>query len=396
MTDPKRGVRTPIAVFSGGGTGGHLYPALALADALRTALPQTRVVFVGAERGIEARVLPERGEEVFLVPVVGLQRGDLWGNLRGGMALLQALFRVGGLFHRLRPDLVVVTGGYAGAPAGLLAGALHLPLVVQEQNSVPGKVTRLLARWAREIHLAFPEAVERFPPRSRKRCQVTGNPVRVPTKDSREEAARRLGLDPARPVVLIVGGSQGAAALNDAALEGVRSMILGRMPHPGDFQILWVTGPQHVDRVRSELATVAGSPLPEWVHLHGYLDQMPLALAVADLAVSRAGAMATSEFLAWGIPALLIPLPTAAADHQSQNARALEAAGAAEEIPEARLHPEALWARIRDLLEDSPRRNAMAKAALLRGRPEATAKMVESLVGILGSPVPVSVDRRSA
>jgi UDP-N-acetylglucosamine--N-acetylmuramyl-(pentapeptide) pyrophosphoryl-undecaprenol N-acetylglucosamine transferase len=379
----------PATVFSGGGTGGHLYPALALADALRDIRPDVRAVFVGAERGIEARVLPARGLEHLLVPVEGFRRGMHLANLTVLRSLARALAAVGGLFHRLRPSLVVVTGGYAGGPAGLVAGLMGIRLVLQEQNSVPGLTTRVLSLWAREVHLAFPEAVSRLPRRARGRARISGNPVRPPHPVSREEAAKAFHLDASKPVVLVVGGSQGAQAVNEAVLDGVRRIRAGEVSRPGGLQLLWVTGPDHLTSIREALeetreASPAGSDgVPAWIRLHGYLEAMPMALAVADLAVSRAGAMATSEFLARGIPSLLIPFPFAAADHQARNAQALAEAGAAEHLPEAALHPEDLWSRIRRLLEDRDMLGSMAQAARERGRPEAAREIARSLAAHL-------------
>ncbi len=376
-------------VFSGGGTGGHLYPALALADALRDIRPDVRAVFVGAERGIEARVLPARGLEHLLVPVEGFRRGLHLANLTVLRSLAQALAAVGGLFHQLRPSLVVVTGGYAGGPAGLVAGLMGIRLVLQEQNSVPGLTTRVLSLWAREIHLAFPEAVARLPRLARPRARISGNPVRPPHPVAREDAAEAFHLDASRPVVLVVGGSQGARAVNEAVLDGVRRILAGEISRPGGLQLLWVTGPDHLTSIREALeeTTVASVPgsgsIPTWIRLHGYLEAMPMALAVADLAVSRAGAMATSEFLARGIPSLLIPFPFAAADHQARNAQALAEAGAAEHLPESELDPDDLWARIRRLLEDRETLESMARAARQRGRPDAALEIARSLAAHL-------------
>lgn len=376
----------PAAVFSGGGTGGHLYPALALASALQGLRPDVRIVYVGAERGIEARVLPARGVEYLLVPVEGFRRGVVLANLAVLRSLTRALAAVGRLFHRLRPSLVVVTGGYGGGPAGLIAGLMGIRLVLQEQNSVPGLTTRVLSLWAREVHVAFPEAVARLPRRARSRARLTGNPVRPPRPGSRHEAAEALNLDPSRPVILVVGGSQGARAVNEAVLAGVRRIVADNALPPGGLQLLWVTGPDHLTGIQEALRemtqgrTGRGDPIPGWIHLHGYLEEMPLALALADLAVSRAGAMATSEFLAWGIPSLLIPLPSSAADHQARNAQALAEAGAAECLPESGLDPDHLWARIRHLVEERGSLEEMACAARRRGRPDAASEIAHSLV----------------
>lgn len=370
---------TEVVVFAGGGTGGHLYPALALAEALVADRPTVRPFFVGAERGIEARVLPERGVEHLLVPVRGLERGGGWReNVGVGPALVRSLVTVGRHFRRLRPELVVVTGGYAGAPAGLVAGWTRIPLALQEQNAVAGLTTRMLARLADQIHVAFPEAARGLPARAQAVVEHSGNPVRPPTTRDRAADRRAFGLDPDRPVLLVTGASQGARAINDAVLELVRARV--ERGAPPRWQLLWSTGPAHIEAIG---AALAGLGSPEWVRATGYIHEMPAALAAADLAVGRAGAMTTSEFLAWGLPSLVIPLPTAAADHQTRNARALAEAGAALHLPQAEVDGARLDAEIEALFADDERRTRIAAAARARGRPAAAAETARRLAALL-------------
>ena len=369
---------SPVALFSGGGTGGHLYPALALAAALVELRPDVRPFFVGSERGIEARMLLERGVEHALLPVRGFARGTVLSNWRVVPTLGRSMGRVAGLFGTLRPALVVVTGGYASGPAGLMAVLKSVPLVIQEQNSVPGFTTRLLARWARQIHVAFPEAVPALPEGARDRATVSGNPIQPPRPIDRAQARAAFGLRTDGTVVLVVGGSQGSAALNAAVLD----MLVASEARvvPDDLQLLWSTGTGHAAAMRAALAELSD---PAWVRPVHYIDDMPRALAAADLAVSRAGAIATSEFLAWGIPAVLVPLPTAAANHQEHNARALAVAGAALHVPEVELSGERLWSTIEELVADPVRLEALRKAARERGRPESARRIAASLVDLL-------------
>ena len=374
-----------MVLFSGGGTGGHLYPALALADALVGLRPDVRPFFVGSERGLEARVLPERGIPHALLPVRGLARGALLSNWRVAPALARALLQAGRVYRRLDPVLSVVTGGYASGPAGLVAAVRGVPLVVQEQNSVPGLTTRLLARSARQIHLAFPEAAARLPARARPRVRLSGNPVQPPVPIERAEARRAFGLARESFTVLVLGGSQGSRALNAAVLEAVRLHPEGGV---GDdsrvaLELLWSTGTAHAVGVNEALAELGA---PSWVHALDYIRDMPRALAAADLAVSRAGAMATSEFLSWGLPALLVPLPTAAADHQSSNALALAAAGAALHLPEAELSGERLWSALTALALDRGRLAELRAAARARGRPDSAHRIATALAELLPSP----------
>jgi len=356
----------PVVVFSGGGTGGHLYPALALAEALGGLRPDVRPFFVGATRGVEARVLPARGVEHLLLPIRGIARNEGWRNWSVLPALLRSLGSVARLFHRIRPELVVVTGGYAGAPAGLVAALGGTPLVLQEQNSVPGITTRLLARRAQAIHVAFPEVTDRLPAPARRRVAVSGNPVRPPVLVDEALARREFGLPEEGPVLLVVGGSQGSAALNGLLVEAVTGLAEGKLRRPPGLGLLWSTGPAHIESVLARTGA-----LPNWIRPVGYIESMHLALGIADVAVSRAGAMATSEFLAWGVPMALVPLPTAAADHQTQNARTLENVGAAVCLLEGDLTGETLWRAIAALFEDSDRLAERRRAARGRARPEA-------------------------
>ena len=372
----------PVVVFAGGGTGGHLYPALAIARGLLAQRPDVHAWFVGASRGLEARVLPERGLAHLLLPVRGLERGAGLGNVRVLPALFSSLVMVAELFQSLRPSLVVVTGGYAGAPAGTVAVLSGIPLALQEQNSVPGVTTRVLARFARQVHVAFPETRSRLARGVQGRVRESGNPVRAPEPLDRAAARRAFGLSPEARVVLVVGGSQGSLALNAAVLEAVSSIQAGDLVRPESVELLWSTGPPHVASVTRSLE-VSGAP--SWVHPLGYIDQMHAALAAADLAVSRAGAMATAEFLAWGLPAVLVPLPTAAADHQSMNARSLEVAGAAVHLPEADLDGWSLWEAVLGMLMDPGRLDAGRRAALERSRPEAAARIAADLATLIPS-----------
>lgn len=370
----------PVVVFSGGGTGGHLYPALALADAVQELRPEIRPFFVGAERGIESRILPERGLAHLLLPVVGLSRGGGVANVRAVPRLGLSLLDVAQRFQALRPEAVVVTGGYASGPAGIAAGAMGIPLVVQEQNSYPGRTTRLLSRWARQIHVAFPEALALLPTRGRQRARVSGNPVRPPLTLPAAEARQAFGLDPEGLVLLVTGGSQGSLAVNRAMSQAVEAVVGGTLPRPAGLHVLWVTGPSHFDGVD---ATLAGLGRPEWIRAIPYAEDMPRAMASANLAVSRAGAMTTAELLNQGLPAILVPLPTAAADHQRHNALSLEEAGAALLAPESGLDGESLWGHVRRLCADDELRRQMRRAALERARPEAAATIAQDIVGLL-------------
>lgn len=372
----------PVVVFSGGGTGGHLYPALAIADALRAQRSDVRAVFVGATRGLEARILPERGEDHHLLPVRGIDRARLASSWRVVPALCSSLYSVAQLFRRLRPEAVVVTGGYAGTPAGLVAGMLGVPLLLQEQNSVPGLATRALSRFADIIHVAFPEAIERLPRSVRDRVRQSGNPVRAASPRSRAEARSLFALPADALVGLVTGGSQGSLALNEFILQAIEGVVANGLSRPQRLQLLWSAGSKHHDVVAARLARLGDPP---WVHVLPYIEDMPSALAAADLAVTRSGAMTTSELLNQGLPAVLVPLPTAAANHQAHNAMALAQAGAAVVVSQPHLTGELLWAEVVRLAEDEATLADMRAAALSRARPDAASEIAADVERLLAT-----------
>ena len=366
-------------IFAGGGTGGHLYPALNIAAAMREARPDVEPVFVGARRGVEARVLPEKGVDYRLLPLQPIHRSRVWRNWRLLPSLLGSAWGLARLTVKLRPSLVVGTGGYASGPACGWAVLTGVPVALQEQNAFPGLATRWMSRFARQVHLGFPEARDHLAPGKRTEVHHHGNPIAPPDPQPDRTAARStFGLRPDSTVVLVVGGSQGSEAINRALLGALEG--LAAPERPGGLEILWATGPAHIDPIRTRLHAVGAA---DWVHATGYIDAMPEALAAADLAVSRAGAMGTAELLAWGVPAILIPLPSAAADHQSHNARALQEHGAAIAVAEAELTPERLWTEIEELADDAEARARMRTRALERARPDASRRIAEDLLRIV-------------
>ena len=368
--------------FAGGGTGGHLYPALALAGELVSQRPEIRPVFIGASRGIESRVLPEKGLEYSLLPVRGWKRGQFRTNIGVPWALLKSLFSSIKLHKRYNTKLVVVTGGYSSAPAGLAAVIMGIPLVLQEQNAHPGVTTRILSLWAKQMHVAFSEAILHLPAKARTIALNSGCPIEPPGKISlkREEIYEEFGLDPKFKVLLVTGGSQGSVALNDLVLKNLRRYLEGREDFFSKWQILWIAGPNNYESLSRQVSKIEGCTS---VKILPYVDRMPLALSLADLAVSRAGAMTTSEFLAWGVPAILIPLPGAAANHQELNALAIQKLGAARCISQVDLTSEELWSEIYRLTDDDQILSQMASQAIKSGKPEATAKVVSHMLELL-------------
>lgn len=364
------GDRSPVTVMiAGGGTGGHLMPALAIAAALRRAHPDWRVLLVGAARGIEAKLLPSRDFPFELLPAEPIYRKQWWKNLRWPLLALRLWRDVDRLLERERPAVVVGTGGYAAGPVVWRAARRGIPTTMLELNAYPGLAVRWLARSVREVWLGSPEARGHLHAGSRTEIVDTGAPIQPPEPAQRPDALRHFGLDGKLPVILITGGSQGALALNQATAEWIAS---GRAD---GLRVLWATGAASYSRFNA-------MHRPPAVQVHDFLDPITPAYAVADLALTRAGMMTLSELCAWGVPSLLVPLPTAAADHQTPNAQAMEQAGAGVFLPQSELSAARLAELVDSLLADRARLAAMRVAALARARPDALAQIV-ARIGVL-------------
>jgi len=358
--------------FTGGGTGGHLYPALAIARALVRLEPAVRPHFIGATRGIERDILPTTGFPHTLLDLHPLYRSAPWRNWRTVAGLAGGIRRVGSLARDERPRLVVATGGYASTATLAWALMHRVPYAIQDQNSFPGRTVSFFSKWADEVYLGFPEAARFFGARAAARAVDTGNPIEPPPLDrgSRTEARRTWDLpEEITFTVLAFGGSQGSAALN-ALVDGWMSAGL-----PSQVGIIWSTGKAHYARYASRgTARVVIRP---------YLAPIAEAYAAADVAIVRAGAMTTAELCAWGIPMYLVPLPTAAQDHQTANARVLAEAGAAQWIAERDATPAALGTFVRSMASDRARHEAASRAALARARPDASRVIAERLAALL-------------
>ncbi len=344
-------VAAPVLIMAGG-TGGHIFPGLAVAEALAAA--GVPVVWLGAAGGLETRLVPARGIALETVPVTGLRGKGLAARLRAPLMLLRAFAASLGVLRRVRPRSVLALGGYVAGPGGVAAWLLRRPLVVHEQNALAGFTNRVLARLARRVLVGFADALPR--------AERVGNPVRaaiaaLPPPDVRWTA--RAG----RPRLLVLGGSQGARALNRAL-----PLALARLAPTQRPEVLHQCGAHGVDDTRAAYAAAAVAARAE-----PFIDDMAAAYAWADLAVCRAGALTIAELAAAGLGAILVPFPYAVDDHQTRNAEALMAAGAAECVPEHDLDPARLADRLGDLLGDRARLLAMATAARTQARPDAAA-----------------------
>ncbi len=367
---PKR--RTVL--IAGGGTGGHLMPALAIAAGLRDARPDLEPVLLGAERGIEAEILPARDFRFYLLPFEPVYRRQWWKNVGLPLMAMRVLSGLRRIFAQEMPVAVLGTGGYASGPAVWLAARRGIPCAIQEQNAFPGLATRLLSRRVNEVYLGLPEARSRLQFGSATRVFDTGNPIVPPNPDRRGQALRRFGLQGvgARPVLLVTGGSQGAVAINETVAAWLDQ------GGAGDCVVLWATG-------RGSHARFARLHRPPEIQVIDFLDPMADGYAVADLVVARAGMMTGAELSAWGLPAVLIPLPTAAEDHQRHNAVALQEGGAAVMLEQRDLTATSFGKVVGELLGDPARRAELARAARSRGKPGAAAEIVARLAAISGA-----------
>ena len=362
---------TKRILFAGGGTGGHLYPGLAIARALSQLDPQVAPYFIGARRGIERDVLPGSGMPFMLLDLHPLYRRTPWNNWRTLAGAWSAWHQLSAIAREQRPRAVVGTGGYAAGVALAWARAHGLPTALHEPDSHPGLTTRAFAGGARAVFLGFPEAAARLSVGRRTRVHVLGAPIEPPTRRDRLALQTAWGFPPGSFTVLVFGGSQGARAINEATAAWITSGL------PDGVTLIWATGRQQAEAYRHyESATVCVRP---------YLAPIADAYAVADVAITRAGAMSIAELCAWQIPAVLVPLPTAAQDHQTYNARATAASGAAIHLPQHELSASRLDAVVRALIADPGRRDAMRAAAATRAHPQAADAIAREILHLLDS-----------
>lgn len=357
-----------VFLFAGGGTGGHLYPAIAIAEAIRRQQPESEIHFVGTSKGLENTVIPQHGYPLHRIAVRGFSRVNLLQNFSVPFRLFWSLAQCCSILRRLKPCIVIGTGGYVSGPMLFMARTKGYPTLIQEQNSYPGVTTRLLSRWVDRVHVSFQDSLQYLP--RKERVMLTGNPVRnFDLNISKENARKFFTLLPDRITLFIFGGSQGAQTINRAF-----SAILDRLMRETDLQILWSTG-----RLGHEDAERQAQSWSDRIKAMPFIHEMEKAYAAADLCIARAGAITLAEITLFGLPSILIPYPFAAANHQHINALALHSAGAAQVIPETELSPQKLFENILDLINDPGRRAQMGAAARRAAFPGAADQIVSSI-----------------
>ena len=361
-------------IVSGGGTGGHIYPALTLIRTLQQKVDKLEVLYVGTHAGLEADIIPKEGIPFATVDLQGFKRSLSPENLLRAARAIKGVGKAMGIVRKFQPDVVVGTGGYVCGPVLMAASLLGIPSLIQEQNVIPGITNKILSKFVNKIATGYQEANGAFPAN---KVVFTGNPIRQEVMAHRQEADyEAFGLRPDTTTILVSGGSRGARTINRAMVE-VLKHYAGRK----DVQILHATGKGEYEDIINRISA-AGLDLQQAdnIKVKPYLYNMPQAMAIADLAIFRAGATGLAELTAKGIPAILVPYPYAAENHQEHNARAVEKAGAARVILNKDLTAQGLIQAIDELIGKPEKLQAMAKASAKLGRPEAADTISELII----------------
>lgn len=358
-------------VLAAGGTGGHVFPAIAIADALRDTGANVDIHFIGTRDKMEFIAVPKAGYPIHEIWISGFHRTFTLKNLLFPFKLIRSLWQTRAILKKLKPDMVISCGGYVAGPVGWVAAKMGMPIVVQEQNSLPGVTNRLLAGKAELIFTAFEQADEFFP---KEKTRLLGNPTRkellTPAGD---EAFKAFGFKKDQPTLLVLGGSLGAKAINEAVRDHLDELhnVLG-------LQILWQCGTRFYDSLIKEVQ-VKNYPN---LRLVSFLDNMPFAYKVSDLVVSRAGASSCAELLVTGMPSILVPSPYVAGDHQTYNAKAMVENGAAIMLRDDVLS-KSIVKTVKEVINDQEQLDRMSMLALSLAKPEASTEIAKEVLRII-------------
>lgn len=359
-------------ILSGGGTGGHIYPAIAVADTFKRRYPDAEILFVGAEGRMEMEKVPKAGYEVVGLPIAGIQRRLTWENLKFPFKLWKSLRKAGSLIKSFQPDLAAGFGGYASGPLLRKAAQRGIPTLLQEQNSYAGLTNKWLAKKAAVICVAY-EGMEKYFEKGK--IKITGNPVRqdiAVASSSQQENKTFFGLDPDKSCLLVIGGSLGARTINRSMLQHIQAIVAS------GCQVIWQTGKLYFDEMNQKTNEyqLTGVVVKDFIY------DMDKAYGAADLVVSRAGALSVSELSLTGLPTILVPSPNVAEDHQTKNAQALERNQAAVLVPDQDAQ-EKIGDVIIGLMNDPDKRKSMSEHILQMAKPNAAEAIVDEIEKLL-------------
>ncbi|WP_294822623.1 undecaprenyldiphospho-muramoylpentapeptide beta-N-acetylglucosaminyltransferase [uncultured Flavobacterium sp.] len=359
----------PKFILSGGGTGGHIYPAIAIADELKRRFPDSEILFVGAKDKMEMQKVPQAGYDIKGLWIAGIQRKLTLDNAMFPFKLMSSLWRSRGIIKSFKPDVVIGTGGFASGPLLKAASSMGIPTVIQEQNSYPGITNKWLSKQADKICVAY-DNLERFFPKSK--IVFTGNPVRqdlINTENSRAEALQKYGLDPEKKTLLVLGGSLGSMRINQLIAKELTWLLAQNV------QILWQCGKFYFEQYRHHDDT-------DNVRVLSFIDRMDLAYAAADVVISRSGASSVSELCIIGKPVLFIPSPNVAEDHQAKNAQSIVDKEGALMLKEVQLDTQ-FQPVFEDLLRNEAKQRKLGENIKKLAKVNATNDIVEEIVKLL-------------
>jgi len=357
-------------LFAGGGTGGHLFPALAIADEVRTYVPDAEILFVGTKDKIEARVVPEKGYRLETIWISGFRRNFALGNLVFPLKVMVSVMQAFSIIRKFQPHVVVGTGGYVSGPVLYAASRKNIPTLIQEQNSYPGATTRMLAKRATEVHITFESSRKYFDRKDN--LFLSGNPTRAGLENVyRSAAVRYFGFtDDGRKTVLVFGGSLGAHSINRAVEQSFDQIV------KHNLRLIWQTGTADLERMKPLRERVSHDSV--WID--SFIDRMDFAYAASDMVVCRAGATTIAELARLGKAAILVPYPFAAANHQAENARAMAEAGAAVIVNDADIEKQ--LASVLSSALDENNLGRMREASKNLGWPNAAKTIAERIVDL--------------
>lgn len=358
-------------IVSGGGTGGHIFPALSIADTIRSKYPDAKILFVGANNRMEMQRVPDAGYEIVGLPIAGFNRKNMLKNIKVLWLILKSQRMAKKIIKKFAPHAVVGVGGYASGPTLKMAAAMNIPTLIQEQNSYAGVTNKILAKKAKMICVAY-DGMERFFPKEK--IMLTGNPVRkslINMNTNRSEAIKKIGVDENKKCVLIVGGSLGARSINEAMLANIETIRENE-----NINFIWQTGKLYFEEMKERCATMGK---PENLIITDFVSDMAAALGASDLVISRAGAGSISEFALLGKAVILVPSPNVSEDHQTKNAMALVEKDAAIHVPDSKAKEDMIRIAVETVL-DPQKIEALEKNVIKLGKPNAAEVIADEVI----------------